>query len=281
MCPCQSRWRVNKIRHGQGYGQRVREEKRTGFFMAVWALADLHLAFGVPDKKMDAFGEPWIDYTDKIQKQWLAHIKPDDLVLLAGDISWAMRLEDAAVDLNWIHQLPGTKVMIRGNHDYWWTSLSKVEKILPPSMHIIQNNVFNWKEYTIGGTRLWDSDFSFNDYIEYKENPRAKQMSETPMTFEENDRIYMRELGRLELSLKNLNKDAAVRIAMTHYPPISADLEISAASMILERYKIHTCVFGHLHNLKKDLKLFGNRRGVQYILTSCDYLDFIPKLIYN
>ncbi len=249
--------------------------------MAVWALADLHLAFGVPEKKMDFFGEPWIHYTDKIKKHWLDHIKPDDLVLLAGDISWAMHLEDAAVDLNWIHELPGTKVLVRGNHDYWWTSLSKVEKILPSSIHVIQNNVFNWNEYTIGGARLWDSDFNFKDYIEFKENPRAKQLDEIPENSEDTQKIFLRELGRLELSLQGLNTEANIRIAMTHYPPLSADLKNSPASLLLEKFKINTCVFGHLHNVKTNLNLFGERNGIRYFLTSCDYLDFIPKLIYS
>lgn len=249
--------------------------------MAVWALADLHLALGVPEKKMDAFGEPWIDYTAKIKKHWLEHIQPEDLVLLPGDISWAMRLEDAFVDLSWIHQLPGTKVMIRGNHDYWWTSLSKIEKILPPSIHLIQNSVFNWKEYSIGGTRLWDSDFSFNDYIEFKPNPRAKQLTETDNDPVEAQKIFQRELGRLEMSLKKLNRDASIRIAMTHYPPLSADLKDSGASQLLEKFNIQTCVFGHLHNVKTDLPLFGEKNGIRYFLTSCDYLDFIPKLIYS
>lgn len=250
--------------------------------MAVWALADLHLAFGVPEKKMDFFGEPWIDYADKIKKQWLDHIKLEDLVLLPGDISWAMRIDDAAIDLNWIHQLPGTKVMIRGNHDYWWTSLNKIEKILPPSIHLIQNNVFNWKEYTIGGARLWDTnEFSFNQYIEFKANPRAKKLTEVEEDPKETERIFQRELGRLELSLKALNKEASIRIAMTHYPPISADLKDSAASQLLEKFKIHTCVFGHLHNVKANLPLFGEKNNIRYFLTSCDYLDFIPKLIYN
>lgn len=249
--------------------------------MAIWALADLHLALGVPEKKMDVFGEPWIDYTNKIKTQWLSHIKDDDLVLLPGDISWAMHLEDAVIDLNWIHELPGTKVLIRGNHDYWWTSLNKVEKILPPSLHIIQNNVFNWKEYSIGGARLWDGDFTFNDYIEFKENPRAKQLTEVDANPAEARKIFQRELGRLELSLKNLNNDAAIRIAMTHYPPLSADLQVSPASQLLEKYKINTCVFGHLHNVKKNLPLFGEKNGLRYFLTSCDYLDFIPQLIYS
>jgi len=96
--------------------------------MAVWAIADLHLALGIPEKKMDAFGEPWIDYTDKIAQNWNQLIDKDDLVLIPGDISWAMRTEDAKIDLDWIHALPGTKVMLRGNHDHWWSSLSKVEQ---------------------------------------------------------------------------------------------------------------------------------------------------------
>lgn len=250
--------------------------------MAVWALADLHLAFGVPDKKMDAFGEPWIDYTDKIKKQWLNSIHPDDLVLIPGDISWAMRIEDAAIDLNWIHQLPGTKVIIRGNHDYWWSSLSKIEKILPSSIHLIQNNVFNWKEYSIGGARLWDTAaYNFHDFIEFKENPRAKKLTEEEADPAEAERIFQRELGRLELSLKGLNPEAKIRIAMTHYPPISADLKDSQASQILEKFHVSACVFGHLHNVKNSPSLFGEKNGVKYFLTSCDYLDFIPKLIYN
>lgn len=250
--------------------------------MPVWAIADLHLALGVPEKSMEAFGEPWVNYIQKIKDKWLAHIKSDDLVLIPGDISWAMRLEDAAIDLNWIHELPGTKVMIRGNHDYWWTSISKIERILPPSIHLIQNNVFKWKDYSIGGARLWDSsEYHFNSYIEFKENPRARKLSEEDHNPAEADRIFQRELSRLELSLKSMDKDGSVRIAMTHYPPIGANLSPSAASKLLEKYQIQTCVFGHLHNVKKKLELFGESNGIRYLLTSCDYLDFIPQLIYT
>jgi predicted phosphohydrolase len=117
--------------------------------MPVWAIADLHLAFGVPNKKMDVFGAQWVDYTDKIEKKWRENIAETDLVLIAGDISWAMRLEDAKPDLDWIHSLPGTKVIIRGNHDYWWTSLSKIKQIMPPSVHVVQNNVYNWQGLSV------------------------------------------------------------------------------------------------------------------------------------
>src|ERR1700690_1967274 len=113
--------------------------------MAIWAIADLHLAFGTPEKSMEVFGEPWITYTDKIKKNWLELISSEDLVLIHGDISWAMRPEEARIDLEWIHQLPGTKVILRGNHDYWWTSLRQIEKILPPPLHLIQNKAFQWK----------------------------------------------------------------------------------------------------------------------------------------
>lgn len=248
--------------------------------MTIWAIADLHLANSLPEKKMDAFGEPWIGYMEKIKAHWLASIHPQDLVLIPGDISWAMNLADAKVDLDWIHQLPGEKLLLKGNHDYWWTSLKKVESILPPSIHLIQNNAFVWKEFVIGGARLWDSpEFKFNEYIHYVENPRAKKLAETD-TSAEAEKIFTRELGRLELSLKEMQKHPGIKIAMTHYPPIGADLKPTKASQILEASGVTVCVFGHLHNLKKGVKLFGEGSPTKYFLTSADYLDFKPLKIY-
>src|SRR5580704_11030315 len=112
------------------------------FLMAIWVLSDLHLAFGVPSKSMEDFGPAWKDYVDKIQKNWLALIKREDLVLIPGDISWGMTEQQASVDLQWIDALPGTKMILKGNHDYWWSSPSKIRKIMPPSIHFIQNDVF-------------------------------------------------------------------------------------------------------------------------------------------
>ena len=244
--------------------------------MTIWALADLHLAFGAPDKSMDVFGEPWTNYTVKIKKHWEELVKHEDLVLLAGDISWAMRPLDAKVDLDWIHALPGTKVLLRGNHDYWWTSLKQIEQILPPSMHLIQNNAWKWNGYVIGGTRLWDTpEYAFGPYIRYADNPRAKKMSEEDST-PDAEKIFERELGRLELSLKAMEKLDGERLVMTHYPPISADLHPSRASALLEKYKIKTCVFGHLHNIRENTPLFGEKNGIHYHLTSADYLHFKP-----
>lgn len=243
--------------------------------MPVWAIADLHLSFGVPDKNMDVFGEQWVNYTQKIQNNWLAQISDDDLVLIPGDISWAMQPKDAKPDLDWIHELPGTKVMIRGNHDYWWTSLSKIEKILPPSIHLIQNNAFEWKDIAVGGARLWDTpEFNFNEYIHFIENPRAK-LTEIDTNLGEAEKIFTREMGRLELSLKALSPKAKMRIVMTHYPPIGPDLAQSRVSTLLTKYNVNICVFGHLHNVKPSL-LFGEKNGISYYLTSCDYLNFKP-----
>jgi uncharacterized protein len=244
--------------------------------MAVWAISDLHLSFGVADKKMDVFGSQWENHPEKIYGQWLQHIDWDDLVLLPGDISWAMRPEEAKEDLDWIHALPGTKVIIRGNHDYWWSSLKKIESILPPSIHLIQNNIFCWNHIGIAGSRMWDTpEYSFGNFIHYLDNPRENTLTKVENP-KEMEKIFERELVRLECSLKQLPKDASVRIAMTHYPPIGADLNPSRVSSLLEKYGVSFCVFGHLHNIPANALPFGIKNGVRYILTSCDYLDFTP-----
>lgn len=245
--------------------------------MAVWAIADLHLAFGVPNKSMDVFGEPWTNYTDKIKKKWLENIGPDDLVLIPGDISWAMKIDEARPDLEWIHQLPGTKVILRGNHDFWWTSIKQIEAILPPSIHLIQNNTYHWNDISIAGARLWDTpEYRFNAFINYMENPRAKKLSDEEDRSAEAEKIFQRELGRLELSLKEMAKKDTLRIAMTHYPPIGADLAPSQTSALLDKYKVKICAFGHLHNVRKGALPFGEKNGIRYCLTSADYLDFMP-----
>ena len=249
--------------------------------MRIWAIGDLHLGFGVKNKSMDVFGPQWENHAAQIASHWKAMIAPEDLVLIPGDISWAMKLEDAAADLAWIDALPGTKVMIKGNHDYWWGSLSKIAQILPPSIHLVQNNAFHWKDVAIGGARLWDTpEYAFGQYIEFRENPKARAADQEELVQEEfSQKIFDRELERLKMSLKQLKADAKIRIAMTHYPPIGADLKPSRASQILEQHGIQVCVFGHLHNIKSGIPLFGERNGVRYLLTSCDYIRFQPIAI--
>ncbi len=246
--------------------------------MSIWAIADLHLSFGTLSKKMDVFGKHWINHTEKIREHWEKLISKEDLVLVAGDISWALKLENAKLDLDWIEMLPGTKVMIRGNHDYWWESPSKMKATLPPSLHFIQNNAFQWQNISIGGSRLWDTDeYHYNNYIDFIENPTTLNKPAKPAKNPEEERkIFDRELERLELSLKCLDKNAEYRIAMTHYPPIGPSLEPSKASKLLEKYRIDICVFGHLHNVKKNSLNFDLSCPIKYRLTSADYLDFCP-----
>ncbi len=247
--------------------------------MKIWALADLHLSFGVPNKEMDVFGPAWIGHPEKIRSHWMELISPDDLVLIPGDISWATLPEEALPDLKWIDSLPGTKVMIRGNHDYWWSSLKKIEKMCPPSIHFVQNNVFLWNGIAVGGARLWDTpEYGFSSFIEYADNPRANKLIKVDDA-EESERLFVRDLARLELSLKCFPADVTTRIVMTHYPPIDANLNPSRASAILEKYKTTHCVFGHLHNVRKNALPFGTKNGVSYNLTACDYLDFTPLQI--
>lgn len=246
--------------------------------MRIWAIGDLHLSFGVKDKNMDVFGPVWQDHASAIATQWKAVIRPEDLVLIPGDISWAMRLEEAIPDLLWIDSLPGTKVMIKGNHDYWWGSLKKLAEILPPSIHVIQNNAFLWKDVAIGGARLWDTpEYSFGEFVDFREPEKKKSPDAEELVQEEfSQKIFDRELERLKLSLKAMSPDAKVKIAMTHYPPIGAEMKASRASQILEQNGVQICVFGHLHNIRQNISLFGVRNGIRYMLTSCDYLRFQP-----
>ncbi|NDD59210.1 MAG: phosphoesterase, partial [Chlamydiae bacterium] len=235
--------------------------------MAVWALSDLHLCFGAPSKSMEVFGHSWKNYADRIAFQWNKHIQQEDLVLIPGDISWARHLDQALIDLKWIDSLPGTKVIIKGNHDYWWDSPNKMKKVFPSSIHLVQNDAFHWNELAIGGSRLWDTDeFNFNDYIEFIANPYENKEETSDKANQE--KIFIRELERLRLSLSKMNPAAKKKIALTHYPPIGADLKDSRASKILEDFKIDICVFGHLHSVKKKEPFFGKKNGINYIFAS-------------
>jgi len=250
---------------------------------AVWAIADLHLSFGTPGKEMDPFGSKWHAHGDKIKEAWLRTIAPEDLVLIAGDISWAMRPEQALVDLLWIDALPGKKLMVRGNHDYWWSSLKKARSICPPSIHLVQNDSIIWGDYCVGGTRLWDSgEYNFKDYIEYQENPLAKQKDEASQpSLEESEKIFERELLRLEMSLKTFPAHhKGKRICMTHYPPIGVDLASSRASSLFDKYNVDLVVFGHIHNTKQGVDIFGVKNNTRYVLTAADYLDFMPVRVF-
>ncbi|MFA6119499.1 MAG: metallophosphoesterase [Parachlamydiales bacterium] len=245
--------------------------------MNVFAISDLHLSLSVKEKSMEVFSQNWKDYQEKIKDNWQSVVSKNDLVLIAGDICWAMLLKDALIDLEWLHDLNGKKVIIKGNHDYWWPSLSKLSQALPSSISALHNNSLSFDDIAIAGTRLWDCpDYNFNEFINFTFNPKENHSLEKDIQKELSDNIFQRELIRLKLSLDQMDKTKKHKIVMTHYPPIGADLKDSQVSKILENHKIDIAVFGHLHNVKKNVELFGEKNNIKYILTSSDYLDFEP-----
>lgn len=237
---------------------------KAGDCVALYAIADLHLSFST-DKPMDIFGSQWDQYEEKIRDNWIRTVASTDTVLIPGDISWAMKLEDAAQDLRWIHELPGRKILLRGNHDYWWSSLSKMQKLYS-DMDFLQNNYYVYDSaegpVAICGTRGW--------------------LSPNPNKFDENDRkIYERELLRLKLSLDAAVADGHDRlIVMTHYPPTNDSKAYSGFQEIYEAYGVEKVVYGHLHSESSFASgLQGVHGSVEYRLVSCDYLGFKPYLI--
>lgn len=230
--------------------------------MSLFVIGDLHLSLSV-DKPMDIFGEQWINHQEKIKKNWIEIIKEDDVILIPGDISWAMNMKDATIDLEWIHNLPGKKILLRGNHDYWWGSVSKMNELFE-DIRFLQNNYFIYKNFAICGTRGWIC-------------PNGHKFTQ------HDEKIYERELHRLKLSLdaaiKNGYKDI---IVMTHYPPTNDQLEASGFTQIYETYGVKKVVYGHLHGIDSFKSgLNGEYKGVDYSLASCDYLDFKPLKILD
>jgi len=223
--------------------------------MTIYAIGDLHLS-GNSDKPMDIFGDQWSDHANKIKDSWLKKVSNNDVVLIPGDISWAMNLEEAMVDLEWISDLPGKKYLIRGNHDYWWSSITRLNSLFD-SIGFIQNNFFTYKEYAICGTRGWNcpNHYKFTDHDE---------------------KIYLREVSRLEMSLNAAKKSGYDNlIVMLHYPPTNDKLEPSLFTEVLEKYNVEHVVYGHLHGqISYAAGLKGIHNNVNYHLTSCDYAEF-------
>ncbi len=245
--------------------------------MNLWAIADLHLSLSCPEKTMEDFGPIWKNYMQRLQDHWKQCVSNEDFVLVPGDITWATSLDQALIDLDYIDKLPGTKILIRGNHDSWWKSIKQMKEKAPKSLHFLQNSAFNHPLFSIAGARLWEtSEYTCNEIVEFKPNPKANP--KTPiMTMEENDRLYKKEWTRLEMSLKEMNAKAPLKIVMTHFPPLANDLKDSTVHHLLLQYQINICVFGHLHNLKENpFPLFGVKDGIDYRFVAADYLQFRP-----
>lgn len=242
--------------------------------MNIFAIADLHLAMGVPQKRMGDKWQVWHEHEKKLYDNFHRLVAPEDLVLIPGDISWAMTLEEAKPDFDFLNQLPGKKVLLKGNHDYWWPSDKKLSEFLDPSISFVNKNALIIGEVSIGGSRLWENnEIISSSIIDFVPGTKPEQRSLS----EHDQKTFLQECEKLENSLAGMPK-GELRIAMTHYPPIDPHMDASRFSPLFEKYNIQHVLFGHIHNAKK-IPLYGEKNGVHYHLVAADYLDFSPKLI--
>ena len=222
--------------------------------MAIYAISDLHLSKAVPNKSMELFGKDWENYEERLDKNWKATVKEQDTVLIPGDISWALDLNTAYEDFAYIDSLPGNKIIIKGNHDYYFSTLTKVNKFLEENnfntIRILNNNSFLVEDTNICGFRGWGNteDNKVDDY-----------------------KVYLRELVRLELSLNSIskeNKDKDI-IVMTHFPPFRHEIK-----ELFKKYNVKKCIYGHLHGEGHYMVREGLIDEVEYAMVSGDYTKF-------
>ena len=238
--------------------------------MRIWAISDLHLSFG-SSKPMDIFGDQWRNHPERIATLWRKLIGAEDVILLPGDTSWGLRLPGALPDLQWIDSLPGHKVLTKGNHDYWWDEARKQRRLggdaLLPSLTLVEAEAVETNGWVLCGTRAWVA----------PGHPTFKP--------ETDQRIYTRELGRLERALAG-----AARLVegqkpigvLLHYPPFLPDGTPTAFAEMIAAAGARFCVYGHLHRrVDWEQAMQGEHKGVCYHLTSCDYLGFTPSLIVD
>ena len=227
--------------------------------MALYTIADLHLPLGI-DKPMDIFGKAWENYVERLAENWQAKVKEDDLVVLPGDFSWATYLEQSERDFEYLHKLCGKKILLKGNHDYWWTTMNKLREFTAvhgyDDIDFLQNNYFMYEDIAICGTRGWI-------------HPAWDGFSA------EDEKIFNREVLRLELSLKAA-KDCKEIYVFTHYPPMSLQKEDNAFVEMMKQYPVTKCIYGHLHAASHKNALQAIVDGIEYKLVSGDYLQFDP-----
>ena len=224
--------------------------------MTLFAIGDLHLPGG-EEKPMDIFGDQWENHFAHIAADWRARVKDGDVVLIPGDISWAMQLECAVPDLQKIGALPGRKVLIKGNHDYWWNSVSKLRRVLPEGMSALQHDALDMGDFVVCGTRGW-----------------MFPTGDAPLA-PEDERILNRELLRLDMAICAAEKLAQGQkpiVVMLHYPPLTDGNRDNEMTRILKVYGVHTVVYGHLHGAAICGAFQGEQDGIRYRLVSCDSL---------
>ncbi len=222
--------------------------------MTIYAIADLHLSDG--DKPMDVFGPHWSGHFARIRENWLERVRPEDVVLLPGDLSWAMFLADALPHIRAVAELPGRKILLKGNHDYWWSGIGKLRASLPDGMYAVQNDSVLLNGVLFAGSRGW--------------------LLPGDGTSLEDERIYERELQRLALSLGDARKrsESALLIGMAHYPPLSPGRIDAQPAHLFAAYGAKHVVYGHLHGPALAYAFRGEADGVTYHQVSCDGMGF-------
>lgn len=227
--------------------------------MALYALGDLHLSFGT-DKPMDVFGGRWEGYVDKL-RDGLSVLTEEDTLVIPGDLSWALCLEEAEADFRFLNSLPGRKLLVKGNHDYWWNTASKFRSFCSQfefdHMELLHNNCHWYKETALCGTRGWF----------YEEEKGGAH----------DEKVFLRELGRLEASLKAAGE--AEKICFLHYPPRYKGYTCREIIDLMKAYGVRQCIFGHLHGDSHKLALEGNSEGIDFKLVAADYVQFRPVKI--
>ncbi len=228
--------------------------------MKIFAIADTHLSGEPPAKPMSIFGTHWTGHWEKIKTSWQEQVSDGDVVLIAGDISWAMKLPDALVDLNAIASLPGRKIIVRGNHDYWWQTVSKMTKAIEGKIEFLNNNFAPAGEWAICGSRGWTC----------PEDPLFKKNQDQP--------IFDRELLRVEASLQSACDAGFTRIIlMLHFPPFYNHYSNTGFANLITKYNVEICIYGHLHSESIKNAATGLINCTAYHLISCDALDFQVK----
>ena len=227
--------------------------------MSLFVIGDTHLSLSV-DKPMDVF-KGWTDYTDRMKNNWNRVVSPEDSVVIPGDISWAMNFDEAVKDFSFINSLNGKKYILKGNHDYWWNTMSKMNGFLEDNgfdtVKIIHNNAYSVEGFALAGSRGW----FYDD------------------TAEADKKVILREAGRLRTSLRAASELGGELVAFLHYPPISSVQRCDEILSVLEEFSVKRCYFGHLHGFvpPENTKIEWN--GTVFSLVSADYLGFCPRLI--
>lgn len=227
--------------------------------MSLYAIGDLHLCLGAP-KPMDIFGGAWEGYMQKLQ-DGLSCITPQDTTVLLGDLSWALSLEEAQADFAWIDKIPGKKIILKGNHDYWWSTATKFYQFCDKhgfhDQYILNNNHFEYEDYAICGTRGW-----------FFEEEKSK---------EHDEKVFKRELIRLETSLQSAGEKP--KLVFLHYPPRYKGYTCEPILALLKKYDVCQCYYGHLHSASHGLAIEGMWDGIDFRLVSADKLDFKPYTV--